>query len=195
MNNLNEYKYTKARAWFLGSEIRRYILNYLDNNTQNDILEIGCYEGLSSVFFSDNLLNHINSSMTCVDPFLLINNDHAQFLTSNEEKNFDFNINNCKNSDKITVLKITSDEFFKNNTEMYNFIYIDGCHEIDYINRDMENSFKSLKKNGIMWMDDYMGGGVEEKGQIKRTMDAFLNRHNGEFKLIHKGYQLAIKKL
>ena len=46
-----------------------------------------------------------------------------------------------------------------------------------------------------MWMDDYLGGAVEDRSKIKRTIDAFLQRHNGEFKLIHRGYQLAIRKL
>lgn len=42
-----------------------------------------------------------------------------------------------------------------------------------------------------MWMDDYDGGdGIK----IKNTMDSFLRKHSSEYKLIHKGYQLAIKK-
>jgi len=52
----------------------------------------------------------------------------------------------------------------------------------------MENSFNILEKNGIMWMDDY---GARE---IKNTMNAFLTKYDGQYKLIHQGYQLAIKK-
>ena len=130
--------------------------------------------------------------MTCVDPFLNINNnDHKQFLSNNEEMNFDYNIKNCKNSDKIEIKKITSDVFFESNNETYNFIYIDGCHECDFITRDMENSFKVLDKHGIMWMDDYGGGdGIK----IKQTMNNFLEKYKGQYELIHKGYQLAIRK-
>ena len=55
----------------------------------------------------------------------------------------------------------------------------------------MENSFYNLEKNGIMWMDDYEGGdGI----QIKNSMNAFLEKNKGLYELIHKGYQLAIKK-
>jgi uncharacterized protein YxjI len=86
---------------------------------------------------------------------------------------------------------MTSDNFFKNNKQTYNFIYIDGCHEPDFIKRDMENSFKVLEKGGIMWMDDYSGGdGV----QIKNTMNAVLEKYNGKYELINKNYQLAIRK-
>ena len=187
---MNNYKY--SQTWFLGSEIKNQLFNFLDKSNQNKILEIGCFEGLSSVFFADNFLDNSNSTLTCVDPFLTIdNNDHKQFLQNNEEMNFDFNISNCKNVDKITIHKITSDIFFENNNQTFNFIYIDGCHEPDFIKRDMENSFNILQKNGIMWMDDYGGGdGI----QIKNTMNTFLEKYKGQYELIHQGYQLAIKK-
>jgi predicted O-methyltransferase YrrM len=184
------YKYTKE--WFLGSEIRKNIFNFVDRSKEHKILEIGCYEGLSSVFFADNLLDNPNSTLTCVDPFLTItNNDHMQLLQNNEEKNFDFNISICKNSDRIRVNKITSDKFFETNNQIYTLIYIDGCHETDFIKRDMENSFKNLEKNGIMWMDDYWGGdGI----QIRNTMHIFLEKYKTQYEVIHLGYQLAIKK-
>ena len=187
---MNNYKY--SQEWFLVSEIKNCLFHFLDRSTENKILEIGCFEGLSSVFFDDNFLDNSNSSLTCVDPFLTINNnDHKQFLQNNEENNFDFNISICKKSDRIRINKITSDAFFECNNQTYNFIYIDGCHEPDFIKRDMENSFYILEKNGIMWMDDYCGGdGI----QIKNAMDAFLGKYNGQYKLIHRGYQLAIKK-
>jgi predicted O-methyltransferase YrrM len=188
---MNNYKY--SQSWFFGSEINNKLLDFLDKSKENNMLEIGSFEGLSSVFFADNFLDAKTSSLTCVDPFLNItNNDHSNFLQNNEEKNFDYNISKCKNSDKVIVYKITSDKFFETNKKTYNFIYIDGCHTPDYIKRDMENSFDVLEKNGIMWMDDYRGGdGI----QIKNTMDDFLKKYIGKYDLIHSGYQLAIKKL
>jgi hypothetical protein len=145
-------------------------------------------------FFADNFIDNPKSSLTCVDPFLTIsNNDHKQFLLNNEEINFDFNISNCKNTNKIIIHKITSDNFFKNNNgnKTYNFIYIDGCHDPEFIKRDMENSFNILEVNGIMWMDDYGGGdGI----QIKNAMNIFLEKYKGQYELIHIGYQIAIRK-
>jgi predicted O-methyltransferase YrrM len=188
---MTQYKYTKS--WFINSEINQNIGNFIKNDTKNIILEIGCYEGLSSVFFADHLLEHPDSLLTCVDPFLKIDtNDHAQFLQNNEEHNFDYNISHCNHTEKITVHKITSDNFFTSNKKTYTFIYIDGSHECDFITRDMENSFAVLEKNGIMWMDDYGGGdGI----QIKQTMNAFLDKYKGQYIIINSGYQLAIKKL
>ena len=187
---MNNYKY--SQEWFNGSEIQYNLHRFLDKSTENKILEIGCFEGLSSVFFADNFLNNSNSNLTCVDPFLNIDtNDHRQFLQNNEEMNFDYNISVCKNTDKITIHKITSDDFFKTNNKTYNFIYIDGCHDPEFIKRDMEHSFNVLEKNGIMWMDDYGGGdGIA----IKNTMNEFLSKYNGQYEIIHIGYQLSIKK-
>ena len=187
------YNYKYSQAWFLTAEIKDKLAGFLDRLQENRMLEIGCFEGLSSVFFADNFLNHPNARLTCVDPFLTIStNDHKQFLQNSEEKTFDFNLSVCQNGNKITVHKLTSDEFFKINDKTYNFIYIDGCHETEFIMRDMENSFKCLEKNGIMWMDDYEGGNDR---QIAATMNTFLRKHNGEYKIIHMGYQLAIEKL
>ena len=190
---MNNYKYTPKYTWFMGSELNNLARNHINKSSKNTILEIGCFEGLSSIFFADNFLDNEYSSLTCVDPFLNINNnDHGYLLQNNEEKNFDYNVSNCKNKEKISIYKITSDKFFENNTNTYNFIYIDGSHECDYITRDMENSFNVLDKNGIMWMDDYGGGdGI----RIKTTMNMFLEKYKGQYELIHKGYQLAIKKL
>ncbi len=189
-NIMNNYKY--SQKWFIGSDVNNLLKHHLDTSKEYNMLEIGCFEGLSSVFFADNFLNNPNSKLTCVDPFLNIdNNDHQEFLQKNEELNFDYNISICKNSDKITVHKITSDSFFSNNSQTFNFIYIDGCHEPEFIIRDMENSFRFLEKKGIMWMDDYLGGdGI----QIKSTMDSFLTKYKGQYDLIHIGYQLAIRK-
>ena len=92
------------------------------------------------------------------------------------------------------VHNTTSDDFFKKNTKMFNLIYLDGCHERGYIERDMSNSFNCLEKNGIMWMDDY-GGNTTHDGKIKIWMDKWLKSRDGEYKILHKRYQLAIQKL
>jgi hypothetical protein len=87
---MNHYKY--SQSWFI---------------------EIGCFEGLSSIFFVDNFIDNQQSSLTCVDPFLNItDNDHSNYLQNNEEINFDCKNSNCKNSD------------IEHNNQIYNFIYI-----------------------------------------------------------------------
>ena len=183
--------YIYTQQWFNKSEVKRNLFKHIDFNEQR-ILEIGCYEGLSSVFFADHCIDHPRSTLTCVDPFLRADNDHAPLLQNNEEERFDVNMTLCKHREKIGIHKITSDEFFEKNRLTYTFIYIDGSHEVEFIQRDMENSFRVLEKNGVMWMDDYLGGdGI----QIRRTMDAFVEKYKDKLMVIHREYQLAIRKL
>jgi predicted O-methyltransferase YrrM len=182
-----------SQSWFMDSEINKKLSGYLNETDFRNILEIGCFEGMSSVFFAENFLSHSNSTLTCVDPFLSIdNNDHNIYLQNNEELHFYHNILNCKNSHKIKIYKMTSDLFFENNKVTFDFIYIDGCHEPEFVERDLTNSFKFLNINGIIWMDDYLGG---EKFKIKNAIDKTLEQFKSHFEIIHEGYQLAIKKL
>jgi predicted O-methyltransferase YrrM len=163
--------------------------NIISTKDKHNILEIGCFEGLSSVFFA-NFLEHSESSLTCVDPFLHIsNNDHERWL-NDVEKRFDHNICLSKYPEKIKVHKIASDLFFEMNTETYDFIYIDGCHLPDYIQRDMENSIKFLEKGGIIWMDDYLG---DDGIVIKKAIDDILSKFDEKYELVHSGYQLAFR--
>jgi predicted O-methyltransferase YrrM len=189
---MSHYKYTKT--WLIHCELKYNLVNFLDSSKENNILEIGCYEGLSSVFFADKFIDNPHSSLTCVDPFLTIdNNDHGYLLQNGQELNFDYNISNCKNTDKIIIHKTTSDNFFENNNKIYNFIYIDGCHECEFVKRDMENSFKYLDKGGIIWMD-YNRCITDNSENIKKIIDDFLEIYIGQYELIHIGYQLAIRK-
>lgn len=183
--------YLHTQTWFLESAIRELLPGLVDSSAHT-ILEIGCFEGLSSVFFADHFLEHPDSTLTCVDPFLSIdNNDHRDLMGNHTEEYFLQNIKSCCQPDKITVCKQTSDAFFESCQGHYDIIYIDGCHEIEVIARDMEHAYARLKPHGIMWMDDYLGG---DKIAIKATMDQFLYAHEGEYDIIHMGYQLAIKK-
>ena len=184
--------YLHTHTWFTESAICAKLCDMVDVSAPHTILEIGCYEGLSSVFFADKLLAHPDSTLTCVDPFLTIdNNDHSNLMSNQTEEYFDANIRSCLHPDKITVHKVTSDAFFPQNKATYDIIYIDGCHELDFIKRDMENSFAVLRPGGIMWMDDYLGG---DNIKIKAVMDRFLQEHEGEYDVIFKDYQLAIRR-
>lgn len=187
--------YRYSQKWFYDSEIYHYLKDYLNDSKKITMLEIGCFEGLSTCHFCDKFLSHEDSSLDAVDPFLSINdNDHSQYLEKDSvEDNFDYNTSICNNKNKLMIHKITSDKYFETNKKKYDFIYIDGCHLCDFIKRDMENSFENLNEGGIMWMDDYLGGPVGDDS-IKQTMDEFIENHKDKLQLLHSGYQLAIKK-
>ena len=160
-------------------------------------LEIGSFEGLSSVCIAEKMLNYPGSFLKCVDPFLSIDNDHFQCMSNETEENFRHNISICKNSDKIEFMKMSSVDFFKTNTETFNFIYVDGSHDPDVIVNDMEESFKVLENGGIMWCDDYLGGPdvPDAEKPIKQAMDKWFDKYTGQYEVILNSYQIAIQKI
>lgn len=194
---MSKYKYTKP--WFLNSEISKVLFDIpnIDKTNKYNILEIGCFEGLSSCFFSDNIMDHDESTLDCVDPFFIsgtVPGITSQCITSNTIDIFKQNINLSKNNNKIIFHNITSDTFFKKNIKKFNFIYVDGCHEQNYIDRDIRNSFAALEIGGILWMDDY-GGGDPPNNWCRIPIDKFIAEIKDKIKIIHKNYQLAFVKI
>lgn len=49
---------------------------------------------------------------------------------------------------------VKSDEFFKNNDQTFDVIFIDGLHHYDQVLDDLKNSINSLNKNGIIFIHD-----------------------------------------
>ena len=52
-------------------------------------------------------------------------------------------------------------EIFRFDDNYFDIIYIDGNHEPEFVLEDAILSFRRLKKEGIMILDDY-GRGVED---------------------------------
>ena len=185
--------YQFSTDWFNISEIKANILNLLDTTSQHNILEIGSFEGASSTFFSDNLLDNPNSTLTCVDPFST--DDQTTPLTNNTMSIFFNNITKSQNHTKVTVYNMFSNEFFNNIYKQtfipkYDLIYIDGSHLLDDITVDFNYCLRLAKKNGIIWIDDYGANHIGITDHINN-----LYEHNKEdLEIIHKGYQIAFRK-
>lgn len=182
-----DFKFTNF--WF-HHDIKNNLGNFLDSSNKIDILEIGCYEGLSTCFFLENFCLHPKSTITCVDPFNI--NDRTTPLTDNTKTNFYHNISLCDNREKVKVYETYSNNFFTENKKEYDFIYIDGSHELNDIIYDMNESDKCLRMGGIMWLDDYLGG---DGKQIKDVMDKFVVDNDQRYKILFTNYQLGLIKL
>lgn len=59
---------------------------------------------------------------------------------------------------------------------------------------DIKNSYNCLEKGGIMWIDDYKGGGGINN-DLQKTIDETLSTLTEPYEIIHSEYQLAIRKL
>ena len=170
--------------------LSRIIYKYNLTEKNMNILEIGCFEGLSTLFFLSTLKN---SNIHCVDPF--------SSFEENKDKDFNQVFENFKNNTKefhtrVRLSKTTSDEFFKKNlNEKFDLIYIDGNHHSDNVLRDARNSFKLLNKGGFIVFDDFLWDYYDEInlnpiGGVKQ----FLSENFFNLRIVSIGYQLVIQK-
>ncbi len=53
-----------------------------------------------------------------------------------------------------TTFKMTSDDFFAKNKEVYDIVFVDGLHIFDQAHRDIENALRFLSDNGSIVVHD-----------------------------------------
>lgn len=180
--------YTFTTNWFDFSELKHNLKNHVSTSEVNNFLEIGSFEGSSACFISDNFLDTEGSTLVCVDPF--DTSDSTSPVYSNIKQVFINNISKSKNWNKIRLRQMFSDDFFKKNTNLFSFIYIDGSHLLEDIKSDFNNSLKIIKPNGIIWMDDYASS-----ESVTNLIYSLYNENRNTLEIIHKGYQVAFRKI
>jgi predicted O-methyltransferase YrrM len=175
---------------FGNCEIKNFIDEYILHEERRwKILEIGSFEGSSSTYFSDNMLHHPDSSLTCVDPFTSENPTNPYRLTEDETKDrFLANISKSKNFNKITLKQVYSNTFFETNTEKFNFIYIDGSHLAEDVAHDFKEAIKICESGGYIAMDDYMC--ADDDHLVKKYTDKIYDENKDKLKLIGDGWQI-----
>ncbi|MDC3089662.1 class I SAM-dependent methyltransferase [Candidatus Pelagibacter sp.] len=61
------------------------------------------------------------------------------------------------------TIRATSDEFFKNNKNKFDCIFIDGLHKYQQVKKDILNSINFLNKGGIILLHDCLPNNVYEQ--------------------------------
>jgi predicted O-methyltransferase YrrM len=144
-------------------------------------LEIGCYEGRSTLWTLENVLRGPRSSITCVDPWCSY---YAKNLASN-----------LAGIDRITHLKGKSLNILPSvPSESFHGAYIDGSHIEPDISFDLQEGWRLLKPGAILIIDDYGLPGEPGEGQVKQATDAFLRKHESHLKILSKKYQVILLK-
>lgn len=193
--DFEEFKFNTI--WFSGAAYHwnQLFLEFNLHNKPINILEIGSFEGQSTLFLLKKLNN---SKISCVDPW--VNYDqNAQYKFEDVENQFDKNVSRYK--DRVIKFKKFSDQFFdqkKLNNEMYDIIYVDGDHHFKSVYKDLNNCFEVLKINGLMIIDDFLAYNFYKENLNENPFGAvivFLNKHKKNIKFIKLTNQLVIKKI
>jgi predicted O-methyltransferase YrrM len=179
-----------------------------------NILEIGCYEGLSTCYWIDKCSEFGPVAIYCLDMW-------DAKSTSVREQRFDHNtdiakraakqktgqdviLHKIKGESKLSLAKLLVSE----SRPVFDFIYVDGDHRGVGVLSDAVLSFDMLRNGGIMLFDDYLWAGpvpqyntAMENADIhnvpKIGIDSFINVYQRQLRIVPNIplYQIAIIKV
>ena len=181
-----------SNKWFLNNfDIFSFFLPQ-DKNSKFVYLEVGCFEGLSSFF--------VLSEYKAVDATLLdiwdMPNPNSKTLSHNFnsiEDTFDnnlsrFNFTKIKDDSVVAMRKL-----FKQN-KSFDFIYIDGSHNGEDILSDAIEAFKILKKEGLIFFDDFLQHDKNRALQSYEGIEKFLTLYSNYLKIEYFQNNLVVRK-
>ena len=179
-----------TQDWFTNN-IANFEMAYKAMPDDRRILEIGSFEGRSTVWMLQNMLSDVGI-IVCVDTFEG-GIEHAGLNLTKLRDTFENNVHEaCKPDQEVHVMEMRSEqalaELISKNV-LFDFIYVDGSHELLDVLTDAVMAFKVLKKGGVMLFDDYGGG-----QHVRHAVDLFLLATTGLCTVLCCNYQLAIQK-
>ena len=191
--------------WFkqIAQDNFEQFLTPLAGKTDLNFLQLGVFTGDASVWLLEKILTGSGSILTDVDTWRGAANEPVQ-----EEMNFEdvYNTYLYKVDDyekKVSIRRCTTTDYLlaqygpdRPLGEYFDFIYVDAHHTSASAFLDCELSWPLLKSGGILAIDDYEWlhpDGVDIHAP-KLGIHMFLDRHDGEYKLLAKNQQVWLRK-
>jgi predicted O-methyltransferase YrrM len=166
------------------------------------MLEIGSWEGRSAIFF----LNYLPKvTLTCVDTFAggqehqeaaARTAEEAEMLAGVESR---FDANTSAFAARLEKLKAPSvDGLIQLGLadRRFDIAYIDGGHRASEVYADSALTWPLIASGGLVIFDDYQWAEMPDPmDNPKPGVDAFLASIEGQYRMVHNDYQVAIAKL
>lgn len=150
------------------------------------MLEIGSFEGRSTLWFLANILTHPTAGIVCVD----------LFAPPSRELRFDHNLRIAAVVNKVTKLKGRSEDLLAQlPRDSFDIVYVDGSHQAVNVLYDAVSAWFLLKAGGVLIFDDYlweMDKPPSERPQP--AIDLLLASFEGRYELLSKAYQVILRK-
>jgi predicted O-methyltransferase YrrM len=200
---MKNYIYTQN--WFESKDLESFLEK---KNVEINILEIGSFEGKSTIWFLENILLNEKSTITCVDPWVSYSQDHDSFI-SYDKTIYEWNCEDAKSTflhnielsgyqNKVIVEQgLSKDVLLKLilSKNKYDIIFIDGNHTSPFVLIDSILSWYLLKKDGLIIFDDYLWGEINSTISPKLAIDSFINCFGDYIEVIWSDYKKVIKRI
>jgi predicted O-methyltransferase YrrM len=156
-------------------------------------LEIGSFEGRSTVWFLQEVLTGAGSTITCIDTFRG-SAEHVRLDVGKDDLQGTFRGNVDSFGSRVRVIEGESAVVLRAmpRQKAFDLVYVDGSHQTTDVLEDAVLSWPLLKVDGIMVFDDYQWRVMESRPGP--AIDAFLAVHADRYHLLHKEYQVVVRK-
>jgi len=198
--NYPQSQYLFTQDWFTGNiPIWQEFLKPFMNQSGVKALEVGSWEGMSTCWLLDNVLTDPSAQITCIDTFKGSDENmiYSYHYLASVESRFDTNIEARGAGQKVNKIIGQSKAVLPSlPTDNYDFIYIDGSHRVIDALTDAVLCWSLLKVGGLIIFDDY-GFGSPEQPETRTGIgiDAFLSAFYTHIQVLHKGWQVIVKKI
>lgn len=142
------------------------------------MLEVGCFEGRSTMWFADKLKSTRSSVLHCVDNWAggeEVIRSNLNFDMDVVRENFHNNVGQHICCDQIFTHQMNSEVFLCTKAphffRFFNFIYLDGSHTQKDTLVDMVFCLSMLDHDGVLIVDDYMNN-MATNNPLLRPKDA-----------------------
>ena len=106
----------------------------------------------------------------------MIRSSELKDFESYYEKVYNYVKDRFKVHNNVNIHKKSTEEFFNSNKIMFDWIYVDAHHDYENVLFDLNQSLTYLKKDGIIFGDDY-----NRKPGVNQAVDEFVSINNLSF--------------
>ena len=161
-------------------------------------LEVGSREGRSAIYILTKICNTPDSLHVCIDHFDLLSTVEGRERHVKVVHNLTLTGSPFRILDDFSIpgLMTLLNEEAANQDGGFDFIYINGSHEADDTFLDAELAWRLTRPGGLIILDDYKWDRepASSMHHPARGIDSFITLHEGQFELLHKEYQVILRK-
>jgi predicted O-methyltransferase YrrM len=158
------------------------------------VLEIGCFEGRSTVWMIEHLFGPSGGQMFCVDAW-----ENMPAVESTFDKNTKLSL---VRKPEVSLQKLRGNstlmlpQLVGSHHNSFDLIYVDGSHDAADVLCDLTCAFLLCRSGGLIVCDDYLWNfGDDLCTTPKLAIDSFVNCYAKKLKILHAPlYQVYLVK-